>query len=116
MAKRERRVPSPLTPTPAGGLDLSRARQRHGITLDQIVEKTKITLRYLKAIESENFDELPGGIFAVNYLRQYADAAGFDSNRLVDYYNEKSVPLAPEVPNKRAGSSESKTLFERLFA
>jgi cytoskeletal protein RodZ len=37
----------------------------------------------LRAIETEEFEKLPGGVFNTNYIRQYADAIGFSVERLI---------------------------------
>ncbi len=92
-------------------MGLSGARQKKGISLQQVVEKTKISMRYLHAIESEHFTELPGGVFALNYLRQYAEAAGFDAERLVNYYSDKVSPR----PREAAVAEEPRSLFDRLI-
>jgi cytoskeletal protein RodZ len=60
--------------------------------LEQIVERTKISSRFLRAIEDEKFDQLPGGIFSTSYLRQYALAIGYDEDALVAFYNQKMNP------------------------
>ena len=54
--------------------DLVSIRQSRGLTLEQIAATTKISLRYLRAIEEGRLAVLPGGVYTVNYLRQYAEA------------------------------------------
>ena len=68
---------------------LSRYRARQGVTLEQIAESTKINIRFLRAIEGEEFEQLPGGIFSTSYIRQYADAVGLDPNDLLERYYER---------------------------
>lgn len=70
-------------------LDLRSSRQRHGVSLEDIAERTKISIRFLRAIEAEDFDQLPGGIFAISYLRQYAAAAGVEESSLLNTYSGK---------------------------
>ncbi len=67
---------------------LGQHRCRNGVSLEQIAEETKISIRFLRAIEAERFDELPGGIFARSYIRQYAAAIGFDEDELLRRYRE----------------------------
>ena len=45
------------------GQDLKKAREAKGVTLEAIAGATKITTRYLQAVEQEQFDKLPGGVF-----------------------------------------------------
>ena len=95
-------------------LDLPKSRRTRGISLEDIAERTKISLRFLRAIEAEEFDKLPGGIFRTSYLRQYAAASGFDESELLAHYDEKiqpinRVPEAERVPEKRG----TRSFFDR---
>ena len=64
-------------------LNLAAARASSGVSLEQISEVTKISLRWLEVIEAEEFGKLPGGVFAISWLRQYARCISFDENLLV---------------------------------
>ncbi len=68
-------------------LNLAAIRQRKGISLHQIADSTKISVRFLEAIENGKFDLLPGGIYNTNYIRQYARAIGIEERRLLEYYH-----------------------------
>src|ERR1700737_1461407 len=83
-------TPAPPCNACARRLDLSRLRDRAGISLEQIASGTKISLRFLRAIEAEEFDQLPGGIFNTSYLRQYAAAIGYDAGDLLAHYDLKT--------------------------
>lgn len=72
--------------TAASQLDLSGVRRSKGISLEQIVQTTKISPRFLQAIESEEFEKLPGGVFNTSYIRQYAACIGYEPKQLLDYY------------------------------
>lgn len=67
-------------------LDLARLRESKGISLRQIADSTKISLRFLQAIEQGDFRQLPGGIYDRSYIRQYARAIDFEESRLLAYY------------------------------
>ncbi len=71
-------------------LDLSKCRLKRGVSLEQIAEATKISTRFLKAIEDEEFEKLPGGIFNTSYLRQYAAAIGYEESKLLAHYGSKT--------------------------
>ena len=90
-------------------LDLSIERQRKSISLEEIADKTKISLRFLRAIEAEEFDKLPGGIFNTSYLRQYAIAAQYDETQLLAYYNQK----VNRVAVRQAQQPEQRGLLDR---
>jgi len=61
-------------------------RKISGISLEEIARNTKLKVTTLKAIEDANFDVLPGGIYNISYIRQYARAIGADEGSLVRLY------------------------------
>lgn len=73
-------------------------RQTNGISLEDIARNTKLKVTTLKAIEDANFDVLPGGIYNISYIRQYARAIGADETDLVKLYRT----LRPENGYSRA--------------
>jgi cytoskeletal protein RodZ len=76
-------------------------REMKGISLEQIAATSKISLRYLRAIEEERFEKLPGGIFAVSYIRQYAEAIGCAEGEILACYHARRRSAAPESPFSR---------------
>ena len=90
-------------------LNLAKARERRGISLKQISESTKISVRFLQAIESEEFDQLPGGIFSTSYIRQYAQEIGLEEARVLAVYNGR-MGVAPQ-PVTKDGTSETFLFF-----
>ena len=73
---------------------LSELRQQRGISLEEIADATKISLRFLRAIEAEDVNELPEGVFRVNYVRQYANCVGVNE---ADLWARLS-PVPPVLP------------------
>ncbi len=70
-------------------LGLAMIRRNRGISLQQIAETTKISLRSLEAIEHGDFRKLPGGIYNTSYIRQYARAIDYDEAAILAvYYRE----------------------------
>jgi cytoskeleton protein RodZ len=61
-------------------------RKTSGVSLEEIARNTKLRVTTLKAIEDANFDVLPGGIYNISYIRQYARAIGADEGSLVRLY------------------------------
>ena len=94
-----------------GRLNLCGCRQKRGVTLEQIAENTKISMRFLRAIEDEDFEKLPGGIFSTSYLRQYASQIGFDESELLSHYNEVMFP-PPQFETEKT-SEAPRGLLER---
>jgi cytoskeleton protein RodZ len=74
------------------GDTLREARMRQKIDITEIEAKTKIRAKYLRAMENEEFDLLPGTTFAKSFLRTYADALGLDAHRLVEEYRSQYEP------------------------
>jgi cytoskeleton protein RodZ len=68
------------------GEELRRERELREISLREISEATKISIRILEAIESDNYKILPGGVFNRNFLRAYADFIGIDPEKIVRKY------------------------------
>jgi cytoskeletal protein RodZ len=71
-------------------LGLASIRRNRGVSLEQISESTKISMRALRAIEEGDFKKLPGGIYNISYIRQYARAIEFDESELLAYYHSKT--------------------------
>jgi cytoskeletal protein RodZ len=69
---------------------LRKERESRGIALDTVVGTTKISLRHLNAIESDRFDELPGGVFNKGIVRNYARTLGLDEDEWVKRYLKAS--------------------------
>jgi len=64
-------------------LALSTIRRNRGISLQQIAESTKISIRSLEAIERGDFAKLPGGIYNTSYIKQYARAIDYDESAIL---------------------------------
>ena len=80
------------------GEHLRREREKRDISLDDVSVSTKISIRMLRALEEEKFDQLPGGIFNKGFVRAYARHLGIDEEQAVDDYLEAAGISAPPVP------------------
>ena len=69
------------------GAALRRTREEKGISLDEIAGETRLSKRYLLALEDEAIHKLPGGTYNRAYLRSYAAYLGLDIDRLVREYS-----------------------------
>jgi cytoskeleton protein RodZ len=78
------------------GEHLRRARSARGIDLEQVEERTKIRVRYLRAMEEERWEQLPGAAYARAFLRTYGGFLGLDPEALVDDYRRVHEPQQPE--------------------
>ncbi len=111
MARRKTRALEPRNDG-AISLHLATCRQKKGISLEQIAELTKISIRFLRAIEDEEFEKLPGGIFSTSYLRQYAAAVEVEEAKLLALYNRY---MHPEEAVERLAAQPERSLFDRWF-
>src|SRR5437588_3904215 len=68
------------------GEKLRLARETRGSALREISEQTRISMRYLEAIESDNYQNLPGGIFNRSFIRAYAKFIGYDEHEAIEDY------------------------------
>ena len=70
------------------GKELRIERETRGIGLDTISDSTKISSRYLAALEEDQFEQLPGGVFNKGIVRSYARVVGLDEDFWVGRYME----------------------------
>jgi transcriptional regulator with XRE-family HTH domain len=85
------------------GTTLREARMRARIDISQIEAETKIRAKYLRALENEEWDLLPGPTYVKSFLRTYADALGLDGKLLIEEYKLRherlsDVELQPIAP------------------
>lgn len=88
------------------GLTLQQARQKRRLKLETISKKTKISIRYLKALEAEDWDVFPAPTYVQAFLRSYANFLNLDSDELVREYKKylettTKVPVAEKLIPKR---------------
>jgi len=87
------------------GTWLRRQRELREITLREIADVTKISSRYLEALEQDRFDILPAPVFAKGFLREYAKFVGLDPDDVVNTYlialqGEPDPNAPPEQPRR----------------
>jgi cytoskeleton protein RodZ len=70
------------------GEKLRLERETQGIALRDISEQTRISMRYLEAIETDDYRRLPGGIFNRSFIRAYAKFIGYDEEQAIDEYTQ----------------------------
>jgi cytoskeleton protein RodZ len=70
------------------GRELRTERECRGIEIETISDSTKISSRYLTALEEDQFEQLPGGVFNKGIVRSYARIVGLDEDFWVGRYME----------------------------
>jgi cytoskeletal protein RodZ len=84
-------------------LGLTTIRRNRGISLEQIAESTKISIRCLDAIERGDFRKLPGGIYNTSYIRQYARAIDYDESEILAFYHRQTNTVPTATTEDRRG-------------
>jgi cytoskeletal protein RodZ len=82
-------------------------RIQSGVSIDSICERTKISRYFLEAIEERAYHRLPGGVFDINYIRQYSESVGCNADLLLADYKSVSqvadsgkIVSQPHMPSK----------------
>jgi cytoskeleton protein RodZ len=78
------------------GANFKKARASKGLSLTQIAAETRISSRFLEAIEKEEFHLLPGGIFNRGFIRTYAERVGLDPEGALGEYEQLIKTQEPE--------------------
>ncbi len=89
---------------PSFGETLRRQRELRQISLREVSEATKINLRYLEALEKNEFADLPGGAFTRGYIRAYARHIGVDDSEMIDAYSYEMGQQATQNQASDVGS------------
>lgn len=101
------------------GTWLRRQREIREISLREVAERTKISLRYLEAMEEDRFDVLPAPVFAKGFLREYARYVGLSADDVVNHYLAVHRPDSGEASRqegRRGGRNQSWVYGIVLFA
>ena len=77
---------------------LKETRTRQGLDIRGVEEQTKIRIKYLRALENEDWDVLPNDAYAKGFLRTYAQVLGLDGDALVDEYRRRVEPANEKSP------------------
>src|SRR5438105_8953503 len=99
------------TRMPGIGPTLRDARIRARIDMAEVEARTKIRAKYLRAIENEEWDLLPGPVYIKSFLRTYGDYLGLDSRMLVEEFKRRyeepaEHELHPIAPLRREREPE----------
>jgi len=96
--------PGSDTETVSFGNWLRRQRELREISLREIADVTKISIRYLEALEQDRFDVLPAPVFAKGFLREYARYVGLDPDEVVNSYLTAQEEVEPTEQPEMRGS------------
>ncbi len=85
------------------GDEIRRARELREISLREISEATKISLRHLEAMERNDFAHLPGGAYNRGYVRAYCEHIGLDAESMVNAYLLEERSQRDQEPQADSG-------------
>ena len=107
------------------GSSLREARTRQALEFEEMECRTKVRGKYLRMLEEERFDQLPGHTYTKGFLRVYADSLGLDGRLYVDEYNSRFVAgdedyaprtrRVPPVRHRRQQRRESASWSSRCW-
>lgn len=100
QSRSQGRVPPPgegATTRRSLGAWLRGQREARGVSLRDIADSSKISVRYLEALEQDRLDVLPAPVFAKGFLREYARVVGLDPDEAVNLYLLARSESEPEI-------------------
>ena len=89
------------------GERLKREREMREVTMDELSKSTRISNRFLEALENEDWEKLPGGVFGHGFVRSIARYLGLDEESLLGEYDlarAEKLPPPAERPEERIPS------------
>lgn len=92
------------------GQQLRRAREQRGVSLREISDQTRISMRHLEAIEADDYKHLPGGIFNRSFIKSYARIIKFNEGEALDAY-ARTAQEHGETPDEVATSPTRSRIY-----
>jgi cytoskeletal protein RodZ len=90
------------------GQELKAAREAMGLSLEEVEQATKIRRKYLQALENEQFDLLPGAVYAKAFLKNYARFLNLDVEETMEAYSRLFIREAPPRSPERSTPRRTK--------
>jgi cytoskeleton protein RodZ len=90
------------------GERLKRERELREVTLEEITSATRIGPRFLEALENEEWEKLPGGVFNRGFVRSVARYLGLDEENFLAEYDLAHGPIVQTVPENTANHFSSR--------
>jgi cytoskeletal protein RodZ len=105
------------------GESLREARMRARIDISEVEARTKIRAKYLRALENEEWNLVPGPVYVKSFLKTYGDYLGLDSRLLIDEFkrryerpSENEVRATASSARERERDRHRSRLAETLFS
>ncbi|MGQ9631796.1 MAG: helix-turn-helix domain-containing protein [bacterium] len=102
------------------GVKLRTEREAKGYSLKDVSAETKISVRYLQALEDDDYDAIPGEAYVKAFMRSYARFLGIESDELVQKYEysrflEKNEHILPPEDEEKTKISLARVLLALLI-
>ena len=113
-----------LTDTAATGVTagplLKAERERQGFSEKQVADRLHITMHYVRAIETDGYEKLPGVVFARGYIKSYALLLGLDKDELIALFDAMVAERSPDsrtfIKPGRRGKKQNQIFIWLLIA
>ena len=89
------------------GERLKREREMREISIDELTKATRISTRFIEALENEDWEKLPGGVFGHGFVRSIARYLGLDEEAFLGEYDlarAETIQPPPPKPEERIPS------------
>lgn len=94
--------------TPTAGETLREARGRLGLSEKEVADRLHITMHYVKSLESDSYEKLPGAVFAKGYIRSYALLLGLDAQEVVARYDQHTSQQKADIEEASRANARRK--------
>lgn len=97
------------------GKMLRASRKQRGLSKKEVADTLHITAHYVNALEHDQYDKLPGEIFAKGYLKRYAEIMGLDQEEILAAYKDVRASDTESASAAQAARSRSRNNRNKLW-
>lgn len=109
-------IPKKITQQESLGEELRQARTELKLGIDEVARKIQIRKEYLLALEAEDYNLLPSGLYGKNYLKKYASFLKFSSQSINNFVKQLEFEYSNENPfSKKIIDRKHMLIFPRIF-
>lgn len=92
------------------GEELRKKREENKLSLKDASRSTHIQIKYLEAMENDEYEKLPARVYAVNFLLAYSKYLGLDAKKIVERYVTE-LEVSGSIQKKMSGEKKTKRFF-----
>ena len=79
------------------GKELQLEREKRGVSLETVADETKVSTRFLRALEVDDYSSLPGGVFQRGIVRSYCRSLGLDEQEWLTRFASSTQAAVDEM-------------------